>query len=180
MVACCECGSVVCLFQVSMVLRWLHHSSFAPRTSCVLQCPFLWPEGVKGTEIHSQLATQSGHNCLSQWSVYELPNKYCSCKQRGKPIQFHKWQNMERCGYMYLSLFQAIKKTNSSMLLVLSAKPLVKQLSLHHAHLIQMEKWTTLAACHNLTLSYGNQQHCQSYNKNIPIPQIPFISPVHL
>lgn len=56
-------------------------------------------------------------------------------------------------------------------------KPLVWQPSSGHAHAAQRDNWTTLTACHCLTMSYSItmlQQRCQLYNENIPILRILF------
>jgi hypothetical protein len=39
---------------------------------------FLVSKGMKGAEIHRQLATKYGQNCLQQWSVYEWTEMFKS------------------------------------------------------------------------------------------------------
>jgi hypothetical protein len=72
------------------------------------------------------------------------------------------------------------QKLHHCILLVLGAKPLVEQSSLHHAHSAQTDyNWTTLAESHHLTLSYSMtrpQQRCQSCNENIPILPLLFFN----
>jgi hypothetical protein len=143
---------------------------------------------MKGAEIYRQSTAKCGQNCLPQRNVFEWIGMFKSSRtgvvdagRWGRPSTSTSEQNLERAQAMILENCWVTITKIAARLGINVARPwcklLVLQSSLRYTHKEQMHyNWTTLAACHCMTLSYsmtGPQQRCHSYNENIPILPLP-------